>query len=454
MKMIRGWLSFCFVLTFLLPAGAVLAQDPGGNPWANVFDAEGNLLPSVVDMGTVFVDADWMDAELLGMDLLDASFHQYVTAAGDVVVLPSASTLFFMVLHPNESGWNNSASVIQSGTGLQVGAAAMLLRLLNGTTGGQNLLENMGEFGYTNPDQFADAVIAGEINIWSLGGHDVQNILQELLQVSLDDGMLATTYLIYLQGTCETCPTGCPENLCAIAPQLCETDEDGEAHARSQNCPEATLSQLAPTLVIAPVAPPFPVVVGQDPERRGVDIAGTITVPPVVYTWYEPVYAEEAFCAPLAYGHTANCARGESGALDGELVNVLVLSECISHVEYLPEPIVNLTATAGLSGDSQAWIINNLGGSWYGAYIHQGGFDLLQYGSWATSCGASGTCTATLTTQNIPFADPGDFELILNVQTAGAAFAGTQLTQPRLLTGQGLARVAVILPSLIDAGSN
>ena len=73
--------------------------------------------------------------------------------------------------------------------------------------------------------------------------------------------------------------------------------------------------------------------------------------------------------------------------------DVQVFKGCRAHREILPEQITSSRATANLSGASRDWIVNDLGATWYGAFVHQGSFDLKRYGSASTGC--SGTCSFT-----------------------------------------------------------
>ena len=49
---------------------------------------------------------------------LDATYHRYQTPSGNIVVLPSPVTLFFMALHPEESGLTNAQSMLGNGASI------------------------------------------------------------------------------------------------------------------------------------------------------------------------------------------------------------------------------------------------------------------------------------------------------------------------------------------------
>ena len=188
------------------------------------------------------------------------------------------------------------------------------------------------------------------------------------------------------------------------------------------------------------MAPNYPLVVGQDNSKRGADVQASVNIPNVIYTWNEPIYEDERSCHNNPNGGADICKT------------VQVFKGCKAHHESLPEQITNARATATLTDASRSWIINDLGATWYGAYVHQASFDLKRYGTPAIGCG--GSCSFNLTALKVPFADPGYFDLKVQVNTAGTFFNGTMITKPRILGGSGKIRTWVVLPTLIDASTS
>jgi hypothetical protein len=270
--------------------------------------------------------------------------------------------------------------------------------------------------------------------------------------MSLGDMSLYTVMLLY--GNCMTSPTGCPDELCLANPVACglPTPEATEINpeptpTEPPTCPGPAVAQAWPTLTINPTAPNYPVVVGQDPDQRGVDVEGSVTIPPVIYTWYEPVYEDVIECR-LAGSGVSDCTR-PSGR-PGYLRTVPSLTDCIMHQEELPERITMLNARATLTETSRNWIVNGLGANWYGAHVKQGAVNLNQHGQVSMGC-AGATCSGSLSALGVPFADPGNWDLTITVGTAGTYHNGVMITTPRVLNGQGTLGVYVILPALIDA---
>lgn len=455
-----------FAIILVMSQGLVMmpgvkAQQEGTDPWANVFDENGNLLPSVVDLGEVVTNPppDWWPSNAV-TDALGfyPSYHQYVTAAGDVVIVPSASTLFMMTLNP-ESGLSDANGAVGIGTGTLIMASGLLVRILEGTASGQGLLSHLAEMGYSDPTQFADALISGEENIWSMAFlDDTLNILWELINRSSEDSMFATTFLLYMQGNCASAPTGCPADLCLIVPTACP-DPDGDPTndpVIPPSCPGATVSIGPPVIKVYPVAPVSPLVVGQDPEKRGADVQLEVMIPPTIYDYYIPVpvweEVEECNLPDGGYTGTLNCKTDNIlPANNGYWTSTmqLVRIDCEHHVEVYPEPIVDVQAQALLTEASKEWIVHDLGVYYYGAKVYESSYNLVPGLRQAVmGCDGGGTCTANTLVERIQFRDPGYYALNVKVQTAG-----TPVTSPRLLTGGGQMSVSMISARLIEAGN-
>ena len=232
-------------------------------------------------MGVTTEHPDWMTVDLpFGQSLnLEANYHRYQTANGNVVVLPSASTLFFMAMNPQESGLTNSVGMMGNG----YGSLITFLGLVAGdSVDWVGLLADHPE--YKTPDQFWGAVLNGQQDVWTC--FSGWGFITNLLQMSWNDAALRTAYLMYLKGAqnCASIPGGCSG---VVTP----------AAASPKVCPEPTITIQQPTASIQKTAPNNPLVVGQDTEeRRGADVQARVTIPPVIFTWYEPIYEEQEIC--------------------------------------------------------------------------------------------------------------------------------------------------------------
>ena len=432
----RLFLLLVFLLTLLVPQATTAVHAQEGSPWGEVFDENGNVRSDVVDLGVTTEYPDWMSIDLpFGQSLdLQADYHRFQTANGDIVVLPSASTLFFMAMHPQESGLADSAGMMSNG----YGSIITFLGLVAGDSIDWGKLQSAHPE-YKQPSDFWNAVLSGQENAWTW--FSGWGFITNLISMSWNDAALRSAYLLYLQGAanCAQIPGGCSGVVIPPPPT-------------PVTCPDPSIAIQQPTLSIQKIAPNNPLVVGQDPEeRRGADVQIAVTVPPVIFTWYEPIYEEEDICRAPGAGETPNCRQSGSSTInDGVSDTELVFKECRQHIEQLPDAIRTVQATANLSGDSQAWIKSQLGQTHYGAFVRKPSFALIPgLGTYSAGCDGGGTCRATGTVQRIPFADPGTFNLKLQVTTSGTQFMGMPITQPRNLSADGKLQVYVTLPALI-----
>lgn len=429
-------LILTLLVTFLTAASPALVQAQDGSPWGEVFDENGNLRSDIVDLGVTTETPDWMSVDLPFNQSLDleANYHRFQTAEGDIVVLPSASTLFFMAMHPQESGLAASAGMMSNG----FGSLITFLGLVAGDSIDWGRLQSAHPE-YKQPADFWNAVLSGNENAWTW--FSGWGFITNLISMSWNDAAMRSAYLLYLQGAanCAAIPGGCSGVVIPPPPT-------------PRDCPDPSITIQQPALSIQKTAPNNPLVVGQDTqERRGADVQIAVTVPPVIFTWYEPIYEEEDVCRDPGAGETPNCKKSASSTIDDGVSDTkLVFKECRQHVEQLPDTITNVQATASLSGDSQAWIKSHLGQTHYGAFIHHPSFNLIPgLGTYSTGCDGGGTCRASGTVQRVPFADPGTFNLKLLATTSGTQFMGMPITQPRNLSADGTLQVYVTLPALI-----
>lgn len=447
------------LLIFVVITGTIptnIARADGSSDWGNFFDADGNLLPGVIEVGEVTKQADWMPdfPAWTGLEM-DASYHQYVAPSGETILVPSTTTLFFMAMNPRESGLVNANNQLGSGVGVGVELAGIAASG-NGPQFLSAVFQNLMGVNTVQAEKFADAAVSGQ-DAWSLfaPGTDISNLFNLLVQLSKDDRSVYLLALVY--ESCTNSPAGCPSELCTINPVACGLPATAiplasNTPAAPRTCPAPSVSQASPSLSITPSAPPYPLAVGQDPDKRGVDISGNVSIPPVIFTWFEPVYENVESCSALGFGQTSNCTRpnGQPGVLESQRE----LKECKVHRENLPERINTVNARAEISPESRAWIVNDLGSQWYGAYVHQAAFVLTRYGQLTNGCSGNGTCSASLQAMKVPFADPGTFNLTITAGTNGTYWNGQQITPPRILSGDGQLKVYVILPTLIDASTS
>ena len=188
----------------IAPATTVRADGEGG--WGEFLDADGNILPGVIQVGQVTQPADWMPS-IPGLPPMEASYNVMVSPNGNTVLMPSATTLFFMAMNPTASGLIDASSAGSSGVGTGIIIAGQVASG-NGADFISGLFQALTGMNQVQADQLADAAIAGD-NAWAFGLDDIATILFQLANMSFNDMSLYTVMLLY--GNCMTSPTGCPD---------------------------------------------------------------------------------------------------------------------------------------------------------------------------------------------------------------------------------------------------
>jgi hypothetical protein len=455
-KSIRKLITACLI-TLILGTQVLIPVKADANVGnvSGLFDDNGNLLPGVTDLGEVEItDASWMNINLGVVDIVPTG-HEYVTADGNTVFVPSASTLVAMAANPEESGLSDISGAISGydtvgGEALAIGS---LIGIISGNDGAYDLAQSLADYAtasgslsqlyqnimnaYSSTD-YADALNSGSDFNWTLFNSDMINILWKLIKTSINDKQISTLYLVY--SNCSESPTGCPANLCELAPQeasctaaAAATDAADTVYVTAPSCPVATVTRGTVLLNIIKIAPNYPLVVGQDPNKRGADVYVSASIQPTVYKYYTqvPVYGTSKVCS----GDQSKCK-----IKDMITVTTLIRMDCTPHTIYYKEPIIGVKATASLTKASQDWINNGLSAYYYGAAVKKPIFTLVPGLANATgSCNGSNVCSASATINRIQFQDPGYYGLSLSVTTAGTPVSGG-----RTLTGTGSLSVAFI----------
>ena len=248
MKKITLLILLSFLVLFVPPLQTVQADDP--SPWGEFLNPDGSIQwDKLVDLGVSSQEAGWMDVTLPGGVVIQqqATFHRYQTPSGNVLVLPEPVTLFFMALHPAESGLTGAESMLGNG--------ASILTLLVGGALTPDQLAQLVSKGYTDPMQFFQAVIDGREDIWSIVNF---NFLGELFKMTKDSGFLVNALLLYLNGAanCADIPGGCSglDEHCLHRPYLRAAalalpgGEHRSGHARAghpEDCPRPSPGRRA-----------------------------------------------------------------------------------------------------------------------------------------------------------------------------------------------------------------
>ena len=395
-----AWTNLILLLTILFVAVApVAAQDGGDSLWEGILNPDGSVnYDDLIDQGIQTETVDWMPSvDVFGQTIGGtAEYHIYETADGTIVQLPTASTLFFMSLNPTESGLGDASASASTFGGQMVGSAGLFNALFTGIG-----LDSFPSE-YVSSDQYADALLSGEADVFSLGLGDMWNLFRGLANISSEDLNLYTALLLYT-------PDNIPEEILELLPEDFDPEEELPP-IEPPTCPAGSAALGAITTSGMLVAPNFPLVVGQDPDKRGVDLSFSVNVAPTIWTYYEqvPVYGNGCGQLDGRPAGDSDCTRpnGLPGIKREEIIDWI----CEQRTTVYPETLPVAYASATLSNDSKDWILNTLSIRYPGAFIHNGSF---RYPS------SSGGSTWNFERQGVQIQDPGTWILNVSGRTSG-----------------------------------
>jgi hypothetical protein len=414
-----------FMLMFVLAVQDASAQDsaPPSGAWSEVVLSDGTInYGNLTDNGVVQQHANWIPT-VAGVPIATAEYHSYTTPTGNQILMPTATTLFFMAMNPSESGYLAASSTLGTNgptvsvdAPIGIASPAGLFASLLGNTGGDQMaaLSSLaGQGGPASPESFFAALASGQTNIWSSSPDGVTNFLQGLFGQTVNDFLagnginLYTYMLLYPPGSCGQSPIGCtPEQLALLASLDPASVPTPPPPPGTPSCPSPRVIPGAITFSAEKVAPNYPLVVGQDPNRRGADVRFHASVAPTIYITYEA--QPEYRCAPRAGSPGGNgCPVNTRREID-EWV-------CIEVQQSFNECIASARGSASLSDASRDWILHELSNRYPGAYLHNPDF------GFGTSGGA---CQWSDTANNVQFADPGYWDLSVRGRTSGTPVSG------------------------------
>ena len=423
--------SIIFVLVFNPSLRASADGDPGPSPWGEILNPDGSVnWANLTYLGDVSQPADWMHVELSGgiqVPLGDTHYGRYLTPSGNVLVLPSPATMLMTFLHPQESGFAaNTPKTLGSGQEI---LAALATDYIDAA--------DLRKLGYVDPADFFRAVIAGRENLWSAVS---PSFLIDVTRMSLDSGFLVNALWLYLNGAdCSAIPGGCPSGTGLTLTPAPGGPEGTPPPPASLHCPPPTVATDPITGSGEEVAPPKPVVVGQDPEKRGVDVELHVSIPPVIFTWYEARLSR--VCRYSAGGSGGGCSgpgnrydrvTGPNGGRTSWRASMQNSPnwdassdiECIQHVEVFPDYLDAAALSVSLSAESRGWIMTDLAQAYPGAHLKRPDWHFSFHGPGSAS-GNSAVSWSQLI-PGIPLADPGNYHMQLSGRTTG-----TPVSAPR-----------------------
>jgi hypothetical protein len=287
--------------------------------------------------------------------------------------------------------------------------------------------------GYSNPDSFWQSVIDGKTNIWTM--EIMGAFMRDLLTSSLADHNLYTMLLLYTAGNCDVVPGGCPSRVATPTPPPPST------------C-SAPFIQTNPIQVSGgsgdggKIAPPNPVVIGQDLQRRGVDIQVNVLIPPVVYHYFVAVRHDDPVCAVDSTNHGSGCSNHPGDSHWKTVVHTWY--ECVEHTHVFPDYLNTARVSISLTDASRNWIQTDLAQAYPGAHLLHPDFSYSFSGPGTLLGDQSVTWTTTI--PRIQTADPGDFTTSVLVRTTGTSVSAPRQAQISL----GQFKVELVRVTLIE----
>jgi hypothetical protein len=350
----------------------------------------------------------------LGVCVGCLTFNKYIAADGSTVVVPTAYTAIVMALS-GKSPFNSQPNLV-IGNGVIAAAAAA------------GVFQKMG----LAPDQVTPDSVKHALETM-----DPLFLLQLNLALNNPASPLFSGAFFYASGlfafACDpfTGQCGNSQTVPPAVSNIYEAACQAQGHCLPLgNCKNRdwTISQQPPVLSAGKLAPAFPVVVGQDPAKRGVDLTIGVTTFPVIVTYtYEHVETVKT-CQWVGSGLGGGCGPGGTSDPNWGMRNS-TRRDCRRHTDSFPDRIAVLTARAELAGASAAWISGDLAARYPGAHVYQSDWPLYPDRPMSTG-GFNGDHTRfSATYTRLPLLDPGQYDLTIAGKTLG-----TPYTQPRDLT--------------------
>ncbi|MBN1137978.1 MAG: hypothetical protein JXM73_15415 [Anaerolineae bacterium] len=193
-------------------------------------------------------------------------------------------------------------------------------------------------------------------------------------------------------------------------------------------CATASVSRSGPgTILFEKLAPPNPVVVGQDESKRGVDVRVRIVSPAVIYTYekYEVVSFKTECCHSMG-GCKDEDYDGCKYGWEGWSKKTTEEWGCKQYKETYADPVDlgTLQVKAVLTAESRAWIANELARKYPGAKVRHPDWEIIPKDGWAAHDGIGSDKVYILDAivRYIPFEDPGRYEMLVSGRTTGTPY--------------------------------
>lgn len=183
-------------------------------------------------------------------------------------------------------------------------------------------------------------------------------------------------------------------------------------------CPLPGLILNPPSLGEVTIQPPYPIVVGQDPEKRGVDFIIPAYGGSATWRWWELVIVIDEW-----HEECDDVWDEDEGRFRERCRRVIDEWhwECKAFEETYEDPVAEIGAKVELDAGSMAWIEGEMAQRFPGAHV---------YGSYPIGLGGHsvglGSMEATFYAREVQLQDPGLYHLNARVNTTGTPISAPQ----------------------------
>lgn len=368
-------------------------------------------------------------------------YNTYTTPEGSTVVLPSASTAIVMALY-NYSPFTTQPDFAMGNGIIAAAAAAGAFESIGLHAADLDAMMAAA----ANPEAFAADLAAAVHQILAADPLALVRLNWEMLS----NPAFRQGQWFFVSGLFEfSCHpvTG----VCADLPNEPEIDINEIICQSLGDCPvpptdtcprDWEIIALDADWSLMKTDPNFPLVVGQDPEKYGVSIQASASVPAVLVRWNRmEVTSSERVCRWHEGTSFGGCGDGYDRLdsptgewyADGHWgVDTDEVKECVRKQRGFLDEITQINVEVNLSEASQAWITSgNLQDRHPGAFVYQADWPL-----WPGRPPSANSMDATRTSfmmawLKIPFKDPGKYEGNGFVWTKGTPYTTGRLLELR-----------------------
>lgn len=452
-----------------------LPNDPG--LVQQVVNTDGSVnYAGMTDLGVVTQEVDWMPHPL-GIDI-QATYHEYATTSGALVLVPTVETDILgrlsggLLENGAPQGYYNpggaltvNISTTQYGVDYSQGIDVNASVQIPGGTWQGNPSEGTGAVPYsgaesqgasglttvTIPNTQAGMDIRADAlaryndllapNAWGQMLSGIHTAWDLFTLSVLDEQVYGPSTTILIYSDCTRSPVGCPAEYLAaralVVPPPFGFNEPPGCKPPFTTSGPIDISAGPGVGSGGKLAPPYPVVVGQDPQRRGVDIQARVAIPPIIYHYFEAIRREELLCVqgyPSPYnsgcpGPASEYSNAWSASMAGsDRYHVVdhIWYDCLEHTHVYTDYLAESRITLSLTEESRQWILTSLTQAYPGAHLKHPdfGFDFRGPGSLSGSSVVWSTVVSS-----IPIEDPGNW-----VVTVSALTTGTKVSAPHFAT--------------------